>query len=54
LDGEENPIVQELLNTIQSAAGETLAVDRRPQLNDRLLHRIMSLTRAAILPWKLT
>jgi len=33
--------VQELLNTIQSAAGETLAVDRRPQLNDRLLHRIM-------------
>ena len=32
--------MQELLNTIQSAAGETLAVDRRPQLNDRLLHRI--------------
>jgi enolase len=33
--------VQELLNTIQSAAGEALAVDRRPQLNDRLQHRIM-------------
>jgi enolase len=33
--------VQELLSTIQSAAGETLAVDRRPQLNDRLLHRIV-------------
>jgi enolase len=33
--------VQELLNTIQSAAGETLAVDRRPKLNDRLQHRIM-------------
>jgi enolase len=33
--------VQELLNTIQSAAGEDLAVDRRPQLNDRLQHRIM-------------
>jgi enolase len=53
LDGEENPIVQELLNTIQSAAGETLAVDRRPQLNDRLLHRIMR-TDMTILPWKLT
>jgi len=33
--------VQGLLNTIQSAAGEDLAVDRRPQLNDRLLHRIV-------------
>jgi enolase len=33
--------VQELLNTIQSAAGETLAVDRRPKLNDRLQHRIV-------------
>jgi len=33
--------VQGLLNTIQSAAGEVLAVDRRPQLNDRLLHRIV-------------
>jgi enolase len=33
--------VQELLNTIQSAAGEALAVDRRPKLNDRLQHRIM-------------
>jgi len=32
--------VQEFLSTIQSAAGETLAVDRRPQLNDRLQHRI--------------
>src|ERR1035441_4376034 len=32
--------VHELLETIQSAAGETLAVDRLPQLNDRLLHRI--------------
>jgi enolase len=31
----------EFLETIQSAEGETLAVDRRPQLNDRLLHRIM-------------
>ena len=33
--------MQGLLNTIQSAAGEDLAVDRRPQLNDRLLHRIV-------------
>jgi enolase len=32
--------VQELLGTIRSAAGEALAVDRRPKLNDRLLHRI--------------
>src|SRR6201997_1640896 len=32
--------VQEVLTTIQSAAGESLAVDRRPKLNDRLLHRI--------------
>ena len=32
---------QQLLSTIQSAAGETLAVDRRPQLNDRLQHRIV-------------
>ena len=32
---------QELLGTIQSAAGEVLAVDRRPKLNDRLLHRIL-------------
>jgi enolase len=31
---------QELLTTIQNAAGEALAVDRRPKLNDRLLHRI--------------
>src|SRR6266567_5274854 len=31
---------QELLTTIQNAAGESLAVDRRPKLNDRLLHRI--------------
>jgi enolase len=29
------------LDTIQSAQGETLAVDNRPQLNDRLQHRIM-------------
>jgi enolase len=33
--------MHELLGTIRSAAGETLAVDRRPQLNDRLLHRIV-------------
>jgi enolase len=31
----------ELLNMIRSAAGEDLAVDRRPKLNDRLQHRIM-------------
>ena len=31
---------QELLTSIQSAAGESLAVDRRPLLKDRLLHRI--------------
>ncbi len=31
---------QGLLNIIQSAAGEALAVVRRPQLNDRLQHRI--------------
>jgi len=31
---------QELLTTIQNAAGEALAVDRRPKLNDRLRHRI--------------
>ncbi len=30
----------DLLTSIQSAAGEDLAVDRRPKLNDRLLHRI--------------
>jgi enolase len=40
LDGEEIRYVRELLETIRSAQGETLAVDRRPQLNDRLLHRI--------------
>ncbi len=33
--------MHELLETIQSAAGEVLAVDRRPQLNDRLQHRIV-------------
>ena len=33
--------MQELLSSIQSAAGEALAVDRRPKLNDRLQHRIM-------------
>ena len=32
--------MQELLTMIQSAAGEALAVDRRPKLKDRLLHRI--------------
>jgi enolase len=30
----------DLLTTIQGAAGEDVAVDRRPKLNDRLLHRI--------------
>lgn len=30
----------ELLTTIQSAAGQVLAVDRRPKLNDRLQHHI--------------
>jgi enolase len=40
LDGEEIVSAQELLSTIQNAAGEALAVDRRPQLNDRLQHRI--------------
>ena len=30
----------ELLTTIQSIAGKSLAVDRRPKLNDRLQHRI--------------
>jgi enolase len=30
----------ELLTTIQSMAGQALAVDRRPKLNDRLQHRI--------------
>ena len=33
--------MREFLETIQSAAGETLAVDRRPKLNDRLQHRIL-------------
>src|SRR5271169_5894062 len=33
--------MRELLDTIQSAAGEMLAVDRRPKLNDRLQHRIV-------------
>jgi len=32
--------VLELLTTIQSVAGQALAVDRRPKLNDRLMHRI--------------
>jgi len=41
LDGEKLANAQQLLSTIQSAAGETLAVDRRPQLNDRLQHRIV-------------
>ena len=33
--------MQRFLETIQSAAGETIAVDRRPKLNARLQHRIM-------------
>jgi enolase len=33
--------MSELIETIQSAAGKALAVDRRPKLNDRLQHRIM-------------
>ena len=33
--------MQQLLETIQSAAGDVLAVDRRPKLNDRLMHRIV-------------
>jgi enolase len=41
LDGEDIPIVHEFVNTIESAAGESLTVDRRPQLNDRLQHRIV-------------
>jgi enolase len=40
LDGVEISHVHELIDTIRSAQGKTLAVDRRPQLNDRLLHRI--------------
>jgi len=32
--------VHDFLTTIESADGESLAVDRRPQLNDRLMHRI--------------
>ena len=32
--------MRELLGTIHSATGKPLAVDRRPRLNDRLLHRI--------------
>src|SRR5258708_6096615 len=39
-DGDKMRSVQELLTTIQSAAGDSLAVDRRPRLNDRLQHRI--------------
>ena len=34
------PKPQELLTSISSVAGEAVAVDRRPKLNDRLLHRI--------------
>ncbi len=37
---QEIHTLPELLNMIRSAAGEALAVDRRPRLNDRLLHRI--------------
>ena len=33
--------MQGLLHIIHSAAGEPVAVDRRPRLNDRLQHRIM-------------
>ena len=40
VDGGELKHVHELLETIQSAAGEAVAVDRRPKLNDRLQHRI--------------
>src|SRR6201998_396986 len=40
LDGEGFEHVHELLGIIQSAAGEAVAVDRRPKLNDRLQHRI--------------
>ena len=32
--------MHEFLETIQSVAGEFIAVDRRPKLNDRLQHRI--------------
>jgi enolase len=39
-DGEGLNHTHQLLETIQSAAGEAVAVDRRPKLNDRLLHRI--------------
>jgi enolase len=39
--GFVNLHTQGLLDTIHSAAGEALAVDRRPQLNDRLQHRIL-------------
>ena len=39
-NGEEIPKVPELVDTIRSAAGEAVAVDRRPKLNDRLQHRI--------------
>jgi enolase len=38
---KEDLKMSEFLETIQSAAGETLAVDRRPKLNDRLQHHIM-------------
>jgi enolase 1/2/3 len=41
LDGEWMHHPHGLLETIRSAAGEALAVDRRPKLNDRLLHRIV-------------
>ena len=33
--------MHQFLETIHSATGEALAVDRRPQLNDRLMHRIV-------------
>ena len=33
--------MQSFLESIQSAAGEFLPVDRRPKLNDRLQHRIV-------------
>jgi enolase len=33
--------VHEFLNTIRGADGDSIPVDRRPQLNDRLMHRIM-------------
>jgi enolase len=41
MQGGRRVDVQEFLNTIRGADGESIAVDRRPQLDDRLMHRIM-------------